>query len=196
MSQDASGTIAGQIVFSKWKGRNYVRQHVIPANPKTDKQTRIRTLLSLLVAMWKSEKDDIATNWRHLADLGKFSTFNAYTRENLMRWKNGLLPITNPNNPDYTTDSNLTQITYTITNAIMTITVAFTNSQYSAILIAPGTLATADLVIANAIAAAYTTIGAPSTTINIPWNRPDPRTISAIALKPDTPEVTNAVSSS
>jgi len=36
-SQDASGTIGKAIVFSKWKGRNYVRKHVKPANPQSAK---------------------------------------------------------------------------------------------------------------------------------------------------------------
>lgn len=42
MSLDASGSIAGAITFSKWKGRNYVRQLVIPANPRTAGQQAAR----------------------------------------------------------------------------------------------------------------------------------------------------------
>lgn len=38
MSLDASGSIAGALTFSKWKGRNYARQLVIPANPQTTGQ--------------------------------------------------------------------------------------------------------------------------------------------------------------
>ena len=34
-SVDASGSYAGSLVFSKWKGRNYVRQLVTPSNPHT-----------------------------------------------------------------------------------------------------------------------------------------------------------------
>ena len=33
MSLDATGTIGKTATFSKWKGRNYVRQRVVPANP-------------------------------------------------------------------------------------------------------------------------------------------------------------------
>jgi hypothetical protein len=45
MSLDASGTVGKTAVFSKWKGRNYVRLRVIPMNKQsTDQQdARIRT---------------------------------------------------------------------------------------------------------------------------------------------------------
>lgn len=45
MSLDASGSIAGAITYSKWKGRNYVRQLVIPANPRTTGQQAARAAL-------------------------------------------------------------------------------------------------------------------------------------------------------
>ena len=38
MSLDASGTLAETITFTKWKGRNVLRQRVIPTNPKTGPQ--------------------------------------------------------------------------------------------------------------------------------------------------------------
>ncbi|MBA7536832.1 hypothetical protein ES705_29097 [subsurface metagenome] len=40
-------------VFSSWKGRPYVRQHVIPANPQTDAQTAVRNSLAECVAIWQ-----------------------------------------------------------------------------------------------------------------------------------------------
>lgn len=42
MSMDASGAFGGTMVFSKWKGRNYVRQLVIPANPQSQAQEDAR----------------------------------------------------------------------------------------------------------------------------------------------------------
>jgi len=38
MSMDASGKLADAVVFSKWKGRNYVRQWLKPANPMSADQ--------------------------------------------------------------------------------------------------------------------------------------------------------------
>ena len=41
-SVDASGGYAGTLVFAKWKGRNYARQLVVPANPRTADQEQAR----------------------------------------------------------------------------------------------------------------------------------------------------------
>ena len=41
-SIDASGGYASTMVFSKWKGRNYVRQLVIPSNPQSIAQETAR----------------------------------------------------------------------------------------------------------------------------------------------------------
>lgn len=48
MSMDASGKLGDAIVFSKWKGRNYVRQLVTPANPQTADQKTVRSILGTL----------------------------------------------------------------------------------------------------------------------------------------------------
>ncbi len=42
LSFGASGSLAKTMVYSKWKGRPYVRRHVIPANPKSTAQTLTR----------------------------------------------------------------------------------------------------------------------------------------------------------
>jgi len=48
MSLDASGTVAKTTTFSKWKGRNYVRQRVIPHNPQSAGQQLSRGYLAVL----------------------------------------------------------------------------------------------------------------------------------------------------
>lgn len=45
MSMDASGKLGDSIVFSKWKGRNTVRQFVIPANPMSSGQGDQRIMM-------------------------------------------------------------------------------------------------------------------------------------------------------
>ena len=45
MSMDASGTFGGTLTYSKWKGKNYVRQHVIPSNPRSVGQQTARGAL-------------------------------------------------------------------------------------------------------------------------------------------------------
>lgn len=48
MSLDASGTLAGTLTASKWKGRNYIRQRIIPANPNTAGQQGVRSILGTI----------------------------------------------------------------------------------------------------------------------------------------------------
>lgn len=44
-SVEAAGAYAGVIVFAKWKGRQYVRQLVIPANPHSADQEAVRNAM-------------------------------------------------------------------------------------------------------------------------------------------------------
>lgn len=45
---DASGALGGSIVFSKWKGRTYVRKLSIPANPKSGLQVGMRSSMRFI----------------------------------------------------------------------------------------------------------------------------------------------------
>ena len=49
----ASGTIADTLTFAKWKGIQYVRTRVIPANPKTAPQIEVRAVFKFLSDLWK-----------------------------------------------------------------------------------------------------------------------------------------------
>jgi hypothetical protein len=53
LSIDASGSVAETMTFSKWVGRNYVRQRVIPANPQSAAQMLVRNIFQ---AMGKATK--------------------------------------------------------------------------------------------------------------------------------------------
>ncbi len=48
LSLDASGTVASTLTASKWKGRNYMRLRIIPANPQTSGQQTVRSVLGTL----------------------------------------------------------------------------------------------------------------------------------------------------
>jgi len=82
MSFDASGKVADSVVFSKWKGRNYVRQWFKPANPKTAAQVQQRERLTTAVTMWHNEDASVQQEWNDYAkSTGKvLSGFNAYVR--------------------------------------------------------------------------------------------------------------------
>lgn len=95
MSLDASGSIAGTMVFSKWKGRNYVRQLVRPSNPKSGGQVYNRAMFKFLSERWKSISTGDKATWQTLADELKASTFNAYVRQCMRDHQSALAPMDN-----------------------------------------------------------------------------------------------------
>jgi hypothetical protein len=44
---DAGGALGKAIVYSKWKGRNYVRRFIKPQNTQSDDQAKVRTILAV-----------------------------------------------------------------------------------------------------------------------------------------------------
>ena len=72
MSLDASGTVANTATFSKWKGRNYVRQRVIPMNRQTDAQQTVRSVLGTIAkacsAVLTATKDSLEVGSQFFVD--------------------------------------------------------------------------------------------------------------------------------
>jgi len=93
MSLDASGKLAGAIVFSKWKGRNYARALVTPSNPQSGGQTGMRMMLRYLSQYWADLSTAKQDTWNDLADQKVVSQFNAYVGFNLAKWRNFLAPM-------------------------------------------------------------------------------------------------------
>lgn len=94
-SLDASGSVAGAITFSKWKGRAYVRQRVIPSNPKTGGQLGRRAMMRFLAQKWDALVAGDKASWTTLAAQIVASNFNAYVRDNLQYWHNFKPPSQN-----------------------------------------------------------------------------------------------------
>lgn len=92
LSIDASGSVAGTITFSKWKGRSYVRQRVIPANPKTPLQVSTRAIMGFCAKNWAGIGSTNQGTWQALADAIVASPFNAYTKANLTNWTQFFAP--------------------------------------------------------------------------------------------------------
>jgi len=88
LSLDASGSIGGAMVFSKWKGRNYVRSLVIPANPKSGGQVGVRAMFKYLAQFWASLTAPNQATWESRADDSVISPFNAFMSYNQSRWRN------------------------------------------------------------------------------------------------------------
>lgn len=87
LSLDASGTIGDAITFSKWKGRNYIRERVIPANPRSGLQVGFRSMFAFLAQNWAALTPTEKATWNDLADAAVISTFNAYMAKNQNRWR-------------------------------------------------------------------------------------------------------------
>lgn len=94
-SLDASGTLADAITFSRWKGRPYVRERVIPSNPRSGAQVGRRAMFTYLSQEWAAIIASAKATWQDLADELVASPFNAYVSENMKRWHNFLTPTTN-----------------------------------------------------------------------------------------------------
>jgi hypothetical protein len=92
MSLDASGTLGDAITFSKWKGRNYVRERVIPSNPKTGAQVGRRAMFKFLSQAWDALTAAQKATWQDLADELVASPFNAYLSFNMRMWHNFYAP--------------------------------------------------------------------------------------------------------
>lgn len=96
LSLEASGKIAGAIVFSKWKGRPVVRQLVTPSNPQSAAQWGQRSMMRFLSVAWAGISAGDRAGWNDLAESGKYSPFNAYVSYNLARWTQWQDPIVKP----------------------------------------------------------------------------------------------------
>ncbi len=86
MSLDASGTLGGAFVFGKWKGRNTVRSHAIPANPRSAAQVSTRAMMRFLSTSWTNLTTAQKATFDALAATYAISPFNAYVRHNMKRW--------------------------------------------------------------------------------------------------------------
>jgi len=92
MSLDASGTLAGTITFSKWKGRPYARARVIPSNPKSGGQVGMRGMFAFLSQQWASLTAGNQATWEDRASAAAISTFNAFLSYNQFRARNFKAP--------------------------------------------------------------------------------------------------------
>lgn len=78
---DASGTLGGAIVFSKWRGRTYVRRHAIPSNPRSGLQVGMRAILKFITQIWGSLGSTVQDDWTELAAPDNITLLNAAVRD-------------------------------------------------------------------------------------------------------------------
>lgn len=78
---EASGKVK-DTVFSRWKGRPYIRSRVTPANPNSAAQQAVRNSLSRCVDLWQSFVADMTSNWDAYASPYSISGYNAWMKAN------------------------------------------------------------------------------------------------------------------
>lgn len=74
---DASGALGGSIVFSKWKGRAYVRRLSIPANPKSGLQVGMRSSMRFITQDFTNLTAAQKAAWDTLAAITNITQLNA-----------------------------------------------------------------------------------------------------------------------
>jgi len=91
------------IVFARWKGRAYIRERVIPANPQTVDQVTQRNFMSKSVGWWHDLKATLKDACDELGATWSVSGFNAFTARNLKDLADvvdeRLMPLNSPENP-------------------------------------------------------------------------------------------------
>jgi len=81
----ASGQIGKSVVLGSWRGVQYARTHVHPANPRTAEQMKTRGVFSFLNELWKRLPPSVVEVWqayaagRPLTDRNAFLKFNVST---------------------------------------------------------------------------------------------------------------------
>ena len=82
LSFGASGQIGKAMVVASWKGIDYARQYVVPANPRTTAQQTNRTRFAFLREMYKLAPSLVRLPWQAFAKGRPFTDFNKYVGEN------------------------------------------------------------------------------------------------------------------
>lgn len=78
---DASGSLGGSIVFSKWRGRTYVRRLSIPANPKSGLQVGMRASMRFITQDFTNLTAAQKSAWDALAAVDNITQLNAQVRD-------------------------------------------------------------------------------------------------------------------
>jgi len=99
LSFGASGQVGKSIVASKWKGRPYMRRHVIPANPQSTGQTSTRDMFNFLNQVMKRGPAIFLAPWTLFATGQVFTPRNAFMGQNIKAMRNaGSTPDTDLDN--------------------------------------------------------------------------------------------------
>jgi len=96
LSLDASGSIAKAIVYSKWKGRSYVRSSVKPSNPKSGLQVGMRASLKFLTQIYAHIGATAQANWKAAAKKQNITALDQMVKVNQTRQRQNFGMIEDP----------------------------------------------------------------------------------------------------
>lgn len=91
-SLDASGKLGNAVVYTKWKGRNVVREYVTPANPRSIGQRWQRGLMGVLSKWWAVIGSTAQDTWLAGAAAKSISAFNEMLSYDLLKAEDGVAP--------------------------------------------------------------------------------------------------------
>jgi len=74
---------AGSVVFSRWKGRGYVRKHVIPTISMTQGHIDQRNRVGKVVMWWHQTPSALHLQCKAAAESASISGWNLFARDNL-----------------------------------------------------------------------------------------------------------------
>jgi hypothetical protein len=94
-SLGASGSIGKAIVYSKWKGLSYARQHVVPSNPRSVGQSSTRDCFQWVHDAYKYLDPAVTESWIEYTKGKPMTPANAWQQANLppLRGKTDILEI-------------------------------------------------------------------------------------------------------
>lgn len=92
-SLDASGQLGKALVYSKWKGRSYVREYAIPANPNSLAQRWRRAMFGFLSQAWATLGATEKASWEPEAGSKSISPFNEFVSYNMDSQSVGDAPL-------------------------------------------------------------------------------------------------------
>ncbi len=122
----ASGR-AADAVAANWKGRGYIRKHVIPHNPKTAAQIAIRESLARCVTLWRSLGTEVKAWLDAYAIDYRMAGYNTFVSKNRALEQTPAALAVVPANPHVVAPAALTAdvavaeiITVTWTDAVVT----------------------------------------------------------------------------
>jgi hypothetical protein len=85
LSLDASGTLAKTLIHSSCRGTPYTKRHVIPRDPKTQKQLAGRAAMRWIQNAWPKVSAANRLTWAALAEQDNLPLYQAFLRYNLRR---------------------------------------------------------------------------------------------------------------